>query len=555
MKNKVNFPIVLLLFTLLLGCSEDLLIENPDHIITADLIYSDLSGFEAGLNGLYAQVRTERGAFGSVHSKFSHWLCGTDLFCANRPDNNKGMATITANWGATNNPSHEINEVFFLWLYEMVNAANTIINRAENPDVDWRGMSMSPEENKMRVIGEARAIRAYIYLHLTYLYGDVPFSIEESAGSTIKTDWVRTPVEEVYKQIIMDLSFAEKNIGVEASLPGRITKGAVQTYLAEMYLVVGKADSTIYWADQVINNPAYKLVTERYGVRQYNPGVAFTDMFLDGNANREEGNTESLWTFNFEYATVGGGQATLRRVMGSRYYSITVNNVNPFQITVPRGGRPQGWISMTKFAVDLYEPQDDRFSDYAMLKYMVFRTAEENDPEPADQLPEGYNYGDTIHFDWSEPITPENKPVNAWPNSRKLEGTDPNNPRESHQFNDIIALRLAETYLLKAEAQLLTGLQVDAAETINIIRRRANASEVSASDINIDFILDERGRELLLEEHRRNTLVRLGKWLERVQAHDYNGGQNATERDALFPIPQVVIDANLTSVMSQNPGY
>ncbi|KKK97515.1 hypothetical protein LCGC14_2651990, partial [marine sediment metagenome] len=93
------------------------------------------------------------------------------------------------------------------------------------------------------------------------------------------------------------------------------------------------------------------------------------------------------------------------------------------------------------------------------------------------------------------------------------------------------------------------------AETINIIRRRANASEVSASDINIDFILDERGRELLLEEHRRNTLVRLGKWLERVQAHDYNGGQNATERDALFPIPQVVIDANLTSVMSQNPGY
>ena len=77
------------------------------------------------------------------------------------------------------------------------------------------------------------------------------------------------------------------------------------------------------------------------------------DMFIDGNSNREEGNTESLWTFNFEYAVVGGGQATLRRPIGSRYYSITVNGVNPFQITVPRGGRPQGWIAMSEFAVDL----------------------------------------------------------------------------------------------------------------------------------------------------------------------------------------------------------
>jgi len=554
MKKIVNVSIVLLLFTMIFGCDEDLLFEKPDHLITADLIYSNLDGFEAGLNGLHSQIRTERGAFGSVHSKQSHWLSGTDLFTSNIPDNNKGMSTITANWGTTNSASHKINTVFFLWFYEMINAANTIIDRAENPDVDWAGMGKSPEENKMRIIAEATAIRAYIYLQLTYLYGDVPLSLEESSGSTIKTDWARTPAEEVCRKMITDLLFAEKIIGVEASLPGRMTKGAVQTLLAEMYLVVGEPENTILWADQVINNPSYSLITERYGVRSNEPGVPFMDMFYDGNSNREDGNTESLWTFNFEYAVTGGGTATLRRPIGSNYSKININGVSPFQLTVPRGGRMQGWIAMTKFALDLYEPQDDRGSDYAIRKYLILKTAEENAPAAADNLPEGYNYGDTIHFNWSEPITPDNNRVFTWPWTRKLEeGTDPNNVRQSHQFADIIAIRLADTYLLKAEAQLLTGNQGGATETINIIRRRSNASEVSAVDI--DFLLDERGRELVLEGHRRNTLVRLGKWLERVQAHDHNGGLNATERDALFPIPQVVIDANLTSVMPNNPGY
>ncbi|KPL13101.1 MAG: hypothetical protein AMS26_15525 [Bacteroides sp. SM23_62] len=557
MKTRPYYILILtVFFTTLIGCEKDLLYEKPPHIITTELLYTNLEGFETGLNGMYSAVRDERGgAWGSVFSMASYFLCGTDLFTANTPDNNKGMSTLTANWGGTNNPSYFAHENTFNWLYKIVNAANMIINRSQKEDIDWTGMGNTPADNKNRVIAEARAIRAWAYRHLSYLYGDVPLSLQESAGSTIKTDWTRTPVSEVRKQIISDLLYAEKYIPVEASLPGRITKGAVQTYLAEMYLAVDKPDSTIYWADQAINNPAYSLVTERYGVKIDQAGVPYMDMFYDGNANREEGNTESLWTFNYAYNTIGGGDALLRRVFMSRYNSIVIDGVVPFQLTVARGGRPQSWVSMTKFALDLYEPQDDRFSDYAIKKYMVFRDAQENAPQPADNLPAGYNYGDTIHFNWSEPINPSKFHVFDWPYTRKLEGTDPNNPAASYQANDQVYLRLAETYLLKAEAQFLLGSSADAAETINIIRRRSNASEVSAGDIDIDFILDERGRELILEEHRRHTLVRLGKWLERVQAHDHNGGQNAAQRDALFPLPQVVIDANLTSQMPQNPGY
>src|SRR5665647_1243196 len=103
------------------------------------------------------------------------------------------------------------------------------------------------------------------------------------------------------KQAINDYKFAQQYVPTEASKPGRITKGAVQTLLAEMYLTVGKPDSALYWCDQAINNPAYKLITARYGVNKtVASGSAFGDMFKEGNQNREQGNTEALWVFQFE---------------------------------------------------------------------------------------------------------------------------------------------------------------------------------------------------------------------------------------------------------------
>ena len=109
--------------------------------------------------------------------------------------------------------------------------------------------------------------------------------------------------------------------------------------------------------------------------------------------------------------------------------------------------------------------------------------------------------------------------------------------------------------MLKAEAQLKLNDPEGAAETINIIRRRSKASEISAGDVTIDFILDERSRELFNEEYRRYTLLRTGKWYERTKAHNTFGGEKISLRDTIFPIPQSVIDANLSSPMPQNPGY
>lgn len=556
-----------------IGCSDDLLNEKPPHLITTETLYTSLEGFETGLAGLDALVRLERTGLDNNSNWYraEMFALGTDNLITNSEHSGGGFSRIALTWGAELNPSNYNIDGMFKWLYEVVNSANTIINQAETKnDVNWTGGSSTPDENKNRVIAEAKAIRAWAYRHLAYGWGDVPLSLKEALGSTIKTDWERSPVSEIRKQIISDFLFAEKHIPVEPSLPGKITKGAVQHFLAEMYLVLNKPDSTLYWANKVINTPEYKLVTERYGVKAGQPGVPFMDMFLDGNENRKDGNTEALWVFQFALETVGGKYSHIRRSHASRYANITVNKVRPFVNTVERGGRGSTRMSFSKFALELYkwpsnDPitksdivnyKDDRMSPYAIRWFYILNDAETNAPFEADRLPPGYQYGDTIWTKWDNPITYDTRTRVDWPWSNKVAGgTDPLNPDGGKQYDNQIYLRLAETYLLKAEAEFLLGQKENAAKTINVIRKRSNATEISPNDVDLDFILDERSRELIVEEERRWTLLRTNKWIERTKKHNTNGGEHITERDKLFPIPQSVIDANLTGEMPQNKGY
>lgn len=114
--------------------------------------------------------------------------------------------------------------------------------------------------------------------------------------------------------------------------------------------------------------------------------------------------------------------------------------------------------------------------------------------------------------------------------------------------------RLAETYLLLAEARLQQGNTQGAAEAINVVRKRAGAPEITASQATIDFLLDERIRELVGEELRRFTLVRTGKLIERTRK--YNSYSNKIdEHNTLWPIPQSIIDSNTGADFPQNPGY
>ncbi|HYJ38669.1 MAG TPA: RagB/SusD family nutrient uptake outer membrane protein, partial [Chitinophagaceae bacterium] len=126
----------------------------------------------------------------------------------------------------------------------------------------------------------------------------------------------------------------------------------------------------------------------------------------------------------------------------------------------------------------------------------------------------------------------------------------------------VIVFRLAETYLLAAEAAFMMGNTADAVTYINVVRQRAastgNAANmnITATDLSIDFILDERSRELCGEIVRWWDLVRTGKLIDRVKLHNKESAPNIVARHILRPIPQAQIDAVTTGdPYPQNPGW
>ena len=132
-------------------------------------------------------------------------------------------------------------------------------------------------------------------------------------------------------------------------------------------------------------------------------------------------------------------------------------------------------------------------------------------------------------------------------------------------------MRLGETYLLRAEARLRQNNPGGAADDINVLRNRAfktarvinnnpNLGKVSASDMTVDFILDERARELIAEENRRMTLARMGKLKDRIALNgDTSPASKVTtgfqDFNSLLPIPLSEIQLNKGAELKQNPGY
>jgi hypothetical protein len=145
------------------------------------------------------------------------------------------------------------------------------------------------------------------------------------------------------------------------------------------------------------------------------------------------------------------------------------------------------------------------------------------------------------------------------PHTTKWYQFDPKDEFGYDMIKDIILMRLGETYLLLAEAQFQQGKLAEAAATLNTLRARSNASPISASQVNLDFILDERVRELVGEENRRMTLMRTGTLVTRAKrlnsVSPMNQMAGIEDKHLLLPIPLSEINLNKDAVLEQNPGY
>lgn len=308
----------------------------------------------------------------------------------------------------------------------------------------------------------------------------------------------------------------------------------------------------------------------RFGSRASEPGDVYWDLFRKNNQNRASGNTEGLWVVQFENDVLGGGLLSnsksgsfmMERLHVPMFRDLKVNGNRPFKWPYDNnntGGRGIGWAISTKhFSNEIWESDfnnDIRNSNYNFVRKFIVNNAVPGYPVGSiistENPPSGVTVPSRQIYAYQSKATTPSHPDGLYANKATGELTN----SAGGTYTDQYMFRLSETYLLRAEAYLDKEDYIKAAEDINMVRRRSNASDVDPVDVNIDYILDERMRELGVKEKRRLTLMRLGLLYDRVVRFNPYSASEMLETYNLWPIPAGDIERNTTKVLDQNPGY
>jgi len=527
-----NHSFLLLSIILLsaIACNDDYLTEVPKDFLSPDNTFVNMSGFEAGLTGLYANVRSIQAVNEGLAEKEWQVFMGQGADIGYHIDQ-KNFITDYATVNSFDPSARRI----WTKLFSIIKDANVIISRANGENVELS------ETEKNEVIAQARFFRAFAYRSLVWMYGGVPIIREELTSP--KLDFVRNTQAEVLDFIIEDLEYATDNLPADNPDGARLSKAAADYLLAETYNATQQWDSAIAAVDRITDDPQYDLMYERFGSMTDKPGDVYWDLFRLGNQDRSSGNKENIFALQFEFDVDGGAAIGTERSWGPFLERLKSPDNMQAILKDDRLGRPVVFIRITPWVET--GMWDDFDNDIRNSEFNVQREFFVNNPESA-------NFGEKIEE------TDDTYVRNLFPYYRKFthphghpQGYDPS----GRIYNDWYLFRVAGAYLLRAEAHLGKGDAASAAVDINVVRARANASPVSAGDVDIDYILDERARELLGEEYRRVTLSRTGKLVERTKLYNPVSGMNIQDFNRLLPIPQTEIDANKESELTQNPGY
>ena len=548
--------------------------ETPYNKITAGNFFTTAKEAEQGVNGLYFRLRE------LYRTGYILYMCEapTDIWkSAQAMDVEFRTWTIDATSGSVSK----------LWnnCYISINQANAIIKALENNEIPDLA-----DAKRAQFLGEAKFIRAHFYYHLVQQYRDVELRTEPT--ESLITEAYKTPAAEIWNFIIDELNFCVENLPQEQSVYGRITREAAKHHLARVYLTVKRSDKDVSEAkrlsEEVIASSAHSLMNSH------------KDLWSTDNIR----NSEVLFPILFTQNTELNGSGNELHTMFTASYSDHYPNALVRDLTY---GRPWSRIRPTYYLQELYdETKDARWEDCYRTFWrvnkeeatdMVFspysKKSEEvvwkkgdsvmiipKHPWTKEQVkavwPVWVWMPDEMREELQDKVQSETNPNGEWPSNTKFQsGTmyttliklqDPLRPsaNEMKGVRDIVVFRLGETYLLAAEACHLLGDNKKAAEYINVIRKRAalpgkeKEMEITADRINIDFILDERAREMAGEFCRWYDLKRTGKLYERMNNPDMNEivAGKFQEYHVLRPIPR----DQLTRISNpedfpQNEGY
>ena len=544
-----NLGAVLILIIGTQSCT-DLLTEKVISNIGNDYINSP-KGLNDAVNAAYS---TNRSWYGTERG-FNLSIFGTDSFTNGADGSWKFMNTYTTDFDTRNGSISELWNDFYLG----INTCNAIIERSA------KVTGLSDAIKKQRV-AEAKFIRAHHYFIMTQLFGGVDLRLTETVAPT--KDVKRSTVAAQYAQIIKDLTEAIPDLEAKAKSAdyGRVTRPAAEHLLGKVYLT--KATSSAKAGDDYAKAIAnLKSVIANYGITLL---PNFGDIHKQGN----EMNNEVIWSIQYtrDPLTNAGGN-------NAHVFFLMEYDVLPGMQRDTENGRPFKRYKPTNYTIDMVfnnRENDSRYKKSFKDTYYSNKPGTYNTSFDVTKKTVTFATGDTAiylpGFEMSVEERAKKKYQVLVPSryderiylalSKHIDG----GRIDRTQFEggrDFIAFRLADTYLMLAEAQYFSNLKADAVATYNVIRKRAAWPGKEANmlikegDLTIDFVMDERERELLGEQSRWLDLARWGNLIERVKKFNPQGAAFIKSHHVLRPIPQLQIDRVTGNAASfpQNPGY
>lgn len=566
--KKSNFIYLLFILAgLTTACKKSFLDEKPLSIYTPDNSLQNATQFQHAINNVYNGIRNIYMGNMNLDTYFGLYYA-TD-FAFNGTDYDPA-AKLNA-YKATMVPSYFIPNNIWTAFYKIITNCNLIINRIPT--------STMSDADKNSYLGQALFFRAYSYDILANLFGGVPVELNELKEP--RYDYTRATRQEIYQQCKTDLVQAIGLLqNIDSVKDGVVNKQIAQHILTEVLISLKDYDGAIASASAVIDYPGVSLMTERFGRRANQPGDVYRDLFEYGNQNYSTGNHEGLLVIQTALNNASSvGDQTAWAVVPSLGGLKIKESDSKTKMNVMYNGKfvdslssnGIGWIRPTAhFLYEIWGSGDIRNSSYNIVRDIRISGVPSTSPDYGKwYVKDGYK-DKVLPADFRDTIR------NFYPIIRKASPsagdfvavagpsvlTDDTNPfggtilnGASRLFMQKYFARLSETYLYRAEAYLDKGNTQKAADDINTVRARSHATPATASEINLDYILDERLRELYLEEFRSVTLTRLGKLYDRDKKYNPVSGKTIEPYHNLWPIPATEITNNNEATLEQNDGY
>jgi hypothetical protein len=426
----------------------------------------------------------------------------------------------TMSWGAQD----VFNEAMYSRIFFEVAQVNEFLRQSTDANLDSRGVDPSVRERMPTWRAEARFLRALSYWHAVDLYGSVPLVTQEfPRGAEPPEQASRQAIYEFVRnelQAITDSEEEENLLPVGAAPHGRADKGAAYMLLAKLYqnapVYIGESRSSavISALENVLSGP-YTLEADYHDLFLADNHTANGIIFAlpqDGNNTQTFGGTTFLG-----HASVGG-------------------SIDPAVL-----GWDFGWAGLrtTPATVDAFEDGDTRPVFENVGSGQFFTDGQTKEIASLTQYSNGY----------------------AVPKFQNVTSTGEAGSDVTFSDIDYPMFRLADAYLMYAEAVVRSGAPKDQAVTlVNDLRERAfgdSSGNITGDELTLQYILNERLRELFWEGHRRTDLIRFGQFTSSDKLWSWKGGvqggQGVSEDLQLYPIPSSELRTNPN--MDQNDGY